>query len=108
MAVITVETLKTYLKITDNSEDALLSLFLDIAQDEVLHRRHPFGFTDIEKTATLERYSSNILKIAVYFYLKKDAEGEVTHNENGMNRTYESADVPSSYLFDIVPMIKAW
>ena len=34
---------------------------------------------------------------------KRGAEGEVSHTENGISRTYEKADIPTSMLRTIVP-----
>jgi len=43
------------------------------------------------------------LEIATYLLNKRGAEGQTAHSENGISRSYESADVPSSMLNQIVP-----
>ena len=45
------------------------------------------------------------VEIAVYLYNKRGAEGQIVHNENGINRTYESADVPESLMRGITPYV---
>ena len=96
--------LKIYLKITDTVEDDLLSLLLAQADAKILQKRFPFDATDEEKALALTAYSDVELDIAVYLYNKQGAEGEKAHNENGMNRSYESASIPPSYTSGITPM----
>jgi hypothetical protein len=40
----------------------------------------------------------------VELFSKMGAEGQTAHNENGINRTYESAGVSNSLLRRIVPI----
>lgn len=46
--------------------------------------------SDIE--ADIENYYSVILNVARYDYSQRGIEGEVTHSENGIMRSYESRD----------------
>ena len=94
--------LKTLLDIgaEDASEDAKLNLYISAAGQKILDRLYPFDDT---QTTVPARYLSKQLEIAQYLYLKRGAEGQVTHNENGINRTYENADVPESLMRGIVP-----
>ena len=43
------------------------------------------------------------VEVAAYLLNKRGAEGETAHSENGISRSYEDGDVPSSLLRDIVP-----
>lgn len=104
MAVL--EKLKTYIGISDDTQNALLSLLIEKAEKAVLNRRYPFGYTDEEKSITLSYYSDIVLDIAVYLYNKRGAEGQTGHSENGIGRSYESAGIPESYLHGIVPVCK--
>lgn len=103
---VTLENLKIYLKITDNTEDDLLSLFLSMAENKVLNKRYPYGYTDEEKTAAIEKYSDVVMDIAVFLYNKQGAEGQTGHSENGISRSYENAGIPDSFVSDIVPVAK--
>lgn len=98
------EELLTTLKVLlpDEENDTLLSFFLNSAKQKILDKLYPFDST---KTELPSRYETKAVEIAVYLYNKQGAEGEVAHNENGMNRTYESADVPPSMLRGIVPFV---
>lgn len=104
------ENLKIYLgmDIADTSKDGRLSLFLSMADNKILNKRYPFGYTDTDKANALLKYSDIELEIAVYLWNKIGAEGQTSHNENGINRGYESAGIPDSFVKDIVPMCKAF
>lgn len=90
----------------DSSKDPLLSIYLSQAEKKVIKTRHPFGATDTQKSKALIDYEDNVDSIYVYLWNKQGAEGETSHNENGINRSYESAGIPSSFLSDIVPIVK--
>jgi hypothetical protein len=97
--------LKLYLGITDDSEDELLSLLIKQADAAIIKKRYPFGATDEQKANALLEYSDIELNIAVYLYNKMGAEGQTSHNENGVNRSYESAGIPTSFTRDITPFV---
>lgn len=92
--------LKILLTITDNREDGLLSTLLSIAGQKILDRVRPYR---IALTVVPERYHIKQIEIAVFLYNKQGAEGQTAHNENGINRSYESADVPESLMRGITP-----
>ena len=81
--------------------DELLSLYLDNATEIILNRAFPFG-TDLTDVPT--RYKGLKLDVAVCLYNKHGAEGELVHNENGINRTYSGADLPKELLTRIIPI----
>lgn len=95
------EKLKILLDITDDKKDVLLLTYLDLAQSKLLDRLFPY---DSEKDLP-ERYELKQVEIAMYLYNKRGAEGETSHNENGVSRTYESADVPESMMNGVVPFV---
>lgn len=92
--------LKLYLGITDVSEDTLLSFLLTLAGQKILDRLYPFDSTQL---VVPSRYELKQIEIAVFLYNKRGAEGEVGHSENGVNRSYENADVPESLMRGITP-----
>lgn len=89
---------------TDESDENILSTYLYLAAGIVLKRRYPFR-DDV--TEVPEKYVDNQLKIAAYLINKRGAEGQISHNENGISRSYESADVPESMLKGILPLCSA-
>ena len=92
--------LKLYLGITDTSEDTLLSFLLNVAGQKILDRLYPFDDT---QTSVPSRYQIKQVEIAQFLYNKRGAEGETSHSENGVSRTYENADIPESLMRGIVP-----
>lgn len=86
----------------DTASDDLLSELLEQAGAIVLNRRFPFGFpVDAEVPHQYERVQ---ISIALELYSKMGAEGETSHNENGISRTYEAGDISPSLLKQILPM----
>lgn len=94
------ELLKSMVDETD--KDALLTIYLSIAKNKILNRVYPYDDT---KTEVPDKYAMLQCEIAAYLYNKRGAEGQTSHDENGIKRTYESADVPESMLKQITPHI---
>ena len=86
-------------QMTGESNTALLTACLNMAAQKVLNKAYPFG----NETTVPDKYAMVQVTVADYIYSKRGATGETVHNENGINRTYESADVPSSMLKEVIP-----
>ncbi len=88
------------IRITEDVNDIELEEILESAKAVILSRRYPFGNypLDIE-----ERYKDLQIRIAVEMYNKRGAEGETSHSENGVSRTYSSANVSEELLREIIP-----
>ena len=95
------QTLKLLTGATD-SEDGLLLALLSLAEGKILERLYPY---DHSKETLPTRYVGKQIEIAVYLYNKQGAEGQTAHSENGISRTYGSADVPESMLRGIAPFV---
>ena len=95
------QTLKTLIGVDDSEDDLLLTL-LSLAEGKILERLYPY---DHSKETMPTRYVGKQIEIAVYLYNKQGAEGQTAHSENGISRTYESADVPESMLRGITPFV---
>ena len=85
--------------VTDLGNDILLTYLL-IAGQKIINRAYPY---DEEITEVPKRYAILQCEIAAYLLNKRGAEGETSHSENGISRSYESADVPESLMGNIVP-----
>ena len=94
------EKLKLWLDIPNSAQDAKLQMLLDTAESAIKERR---GLLDEPME---QRWNMKQIEIAVYLYNKQGAEGETEHNENGVDRKYESASIPESMLSDISPVVK--
>ena len=84
-----------------DSEEVLLA-YLKIAGGKIMNRAYPYG---TEETEVPARYEFLQCEIAAYLLNKRGAEGQTAHSENGISRSYESADVPESLLGAVTPTI---
>lgn len=84
---------------SSDTDDVLLT-YLDVAGHKILNRAYPFG---TDETEVPTRYDFRQCEIAAYLLNKRGAEGEISHRENGIDRAYESADVPESLLGAVTP-----
>ena len=84
-----------------DTEEVLLT-YLNIAGRKIINRAYPFG-TDETEVST--RYDFLQCEIAAYLLNKRGAEGQTSHSENGISRSYESADVPESLLGAVTPTV---
>lgn len=87
----------------DTEPDDLLSYLLEQAGGIVLNRRYPFGLP--EDAVVPAAYEHIQVQIALELYSKMGAEGQTVHDENGIKRTYEAADISPSLLRRIVPVV---
>lgn len=83
-----------------NEDDEILSTYLMLAGKKILSRAYPYDDT---VSNVPYQYEALQLEIAAYLINKRGAEGQTAHSENGISRTYENADVPSSMLKSITP-----
>lgn len=78
--------------------DDLLQFYLDDARDIICDLRNS---TDVES-----KYSNIQIKIAIELFNKRGAEGQTSHSENGISRSYEKGDISQSLLGQITPIAK--
>lgn len=81
-----------------NENDTLLQFYLDTAGDVICDIRN--------STAVEPQYLSIQVQIAVELYSKRGVEGQTSHSENGIDRTYEKSDISDSLLRRITPVVK--
>ena len=85
----------------DWADDVLIS-YLAIAGQKIINRAYPY---DDSVTEVPRRYSYLQCDIANYLLNKRGAEGQTAHSENGVSRSYGSADIPESMLSEIIPNV---
>jgi hypothetical protein len=88
------------IRITEKVSDAELEDILESAKAVILSRRFPFGNPPVEIE---DRYKDLQIRIAVEMFNKRGAEGETAHSENGISRSYASANVSEDLLKEITP-----
>ena len=88
------------IRITENASDVELEDLLESAKAVILSRRFPFGtqLPDVE-----EKYKDLQIRIAVEMFSKQGAEGQLSHSENGISRSFSSAGVTEELLREITP-----
>ena len=85
----------------DWADDVLVS-YLAIAGRKIINRAYPYDDTITEVP---RRYGYLQCDVACYLLNRRGSEGQISHSENGINRSYESADVPESMLNEVIPHV---
>ena len=86
----------------DTASPDLLLYLIEQSEGIVLNRRYPFGVPEGMTVPT--QYEQIQLRVAAELFSKMGAEGQVSHSENGISRTWEAGDVSPSLLRKIVPV----
>lgn len=86
-----------------NVTDEQILSYLLIASQRILVRLYPFGVKN-EATVPAE-YETTQCELAVRMIARRGGEGEITHNENGINRSYGTVN-DEDILNRITPFVK--
>ena len=86
---------------TDETNVTTISAFLSMAGEAICHYCDPYGTVDQQNI--IAKYGSAQAKLASYFLNKRGADGQTSHSENGISRSYESGDIPPSIMREITP-----
>lgn len=84
----------------DTDTDDVLGSMLSAAEALILNRMHPFGYAD--GLLVPARYEHIQIELAAELYSKRGAEGQVSHSENGISRTWPEK---SRLLSQIMPHV---
>lgn len=80
----------------------LLSLLLEFAKDKIFAQGWSMSKPPDELPS---QYRSLQIRIAAELYNHMGADGQTSYTNNGISRTWESADVAQSLLDEVVPRI---
>lgn len=81
--------LKILLGVTEESDVAILTEILnDVIAEVIEARKYPSDMTEAEIQEDMKKYIPNVKKIAKYDYNQVGVEGQDSHNENGISRSY--------------------
>lgn len=80
--------------------DEVSSTYLSFAGSKILAKAYPYQNDVTEVPA---QYAHLQVEIAAYMLNKRGAEGQISHTENGVSRSYENGDVPPSMLKAVIP-----
>lgn len=82
------------LEITNNTEDSEYKKLISKLNSAVKAIKRvinfPESYTEQMENDYLDNYYDNVKDLTLYDYLQNGATGELTHNENGTNRTWKS------------------
>lgn len=76
--------------------------YVQLAKDAMMAHLFPFD-PSADWDQVPEKYHSRTCEIAVYLVNRRGAEGETSHSESGVSRSYESSGIPASMFAGIVP-----
>lgn len=86
----------------EDVSDDIITAYLELAKNAMLKRLYPFDTTD----ETLpSQYDMDQCELAVRMFSRRGAEGETSHSENSISRTYGSVN-DEDILSRIVPFAK--
>ena len=88
---------------TGEPDEAILEDCLESAKSAILARRYPYGEWPDELES---RYLDLQFRCAMDLYNRIGAEGELSHSENGISRSYESSWISESLLQEVTPIAK--
>lgn len=84
-----IEQLTTELNMEEAFNADLLEMRVNAAITEVRNkRRYPSNYTDEMIASDLSQFQANIANLALFDYNMVGAQGESSHGENGVSRTY--------------------
>ena len=87
---------------TNEPNEAILEDCLESAKNAILARRFPFQ----EWPRFLpDQFLDLQVRIAMDLYNKIGAEGQMSHSENGISRTYESSWISEQLLQEVTPLV---
>lgn len=97
------------LKNRTNEEDAsILVDLLESAKYAILSRRYPYAKWPVDENGEYKldnQFADLQYRIALDMYNKLNAEGQLTHSENGVSRTYESSWISDQLLREVTPLV---
>ena len=70
----------------DTDTDDVLNAMLTLSASLLLNKMYPFGYED--GTTVPAMYEHVQLELAVELYTRRGAEGQASHTENGITRTW--------------------
>lgn len=86
----------------DTDTDDVLLVYLKMAGQKIINRAYPYK-PDIAEVPP--QYDTLQVEIAAYMLNKRGAEGQLSHSENGISRSYENGDIPVSMLKQVTPYV---
>lgn len=102
----TAEKIATVKTLTNESDlaDELVTVYLSKAEMAIRNRMYPFNLPDESPFEVPDKYEMLQCELATRYLQRRGGEGEIAHNENGINRTYGSVN-DSDLLAEVMQRI---
>ena len=84
-------TVRTLVENDSDATDANIAVYLNLACGAMLERLYPYDSSKTESDIP-ERYDILQCELAARYFLRRGGQGEINHEENGVNRQYGSVD----------------
>ena len=97
-----ITTTRTLINDSEISADTI-SVYLNKAESAIRNRMYPFSMPT-ENFEVPSKYEMLQCELACRYISRRGAEGEETHNENGINRTYGSIN-DSDLLAEVMQVV---
>ena len=86
-----IATVKVLVENDPEATDTVVPVYLNLARNAMLERLFPYD-SDKDETDIPARYDMTQCELAARYFLRRGGQGEINHEENGVNRTYGSVD----------------
>ena len=80
---------KTLVESDSEATDEVVTVYLNLAFNAMLERLYPY---DSSKDEIPSRYDTIQCELAARYFLRRGGQGEINHEENGVNRQYATVD----------------
>lgn len=100
-----ISTVQVLVENDPTATDAVVTVYLAKAESAILRRLYPYGIPSTVTDLIPEKYELLQCELASRYFLKRGAEGEYIHDENGTNRHYGSVN-DEDLLSEVVPYAK--
>ena len=82
----------------DDFEPKVLNVYLRQAKQQILNKRFPYGYEPEQEIEP--QYEQLQIELAIVLFNERGAEGQSSHNENGVSRSWRTKD---QIMNDVVP-----
>lgn len=82
--------------------DSVVAVYLSAAENAIINRRYPY---EVPETPDISKYADLKCRLAARYFLRRGAEGELSHSENGISRSYGSVN-DEDLLREVTPFAK--
>lgn len=93
---------KSMLEISDNSEDARITVYLTAAEKEIIAWRYSHSSQKVETVPS--EYEMTQIFAVVAGYSQSGAESQLSHSENGISRSFSYPDMLHYIRANVLPI----